>query len=121
MESKPHLEQRRQEIVEAMLRIGSMRRGTLNEQFLPVPHKGSKQPVLRGPYYVISRSEQGKTVSERVPAGKVERVRQDIAAYNRFMELSREFVELTERLGALEQAEETLKKTLKSRPGRTRR
>jgi hypothetical protein len=90
----------------------------LNEQYLRVPHKGAKEPALRGPYYVISRSEHGKTVSERVPAADVERVRQDIARYNRFMELCREFTDLTERLGACA-PEDTLKKTPKSRSRRT--
>ena len=76
MESKQQLQERRQRVVEEMMHMESMKRGTLNEQYLRVPHKGAKEPALRGPYYVLSRNEHGRTVSERVPAAEVERVRQ---------------------------------------------
>ena len=33
---------------------------------MKVPHKGNAQPVLRGPYYVLSRREGNKTVSVRL-------------------------------------------------------
>ena len=120
MESKHSIQERRRAIVEEMLRMESMRRGTLNEQFLQVPQKGAKEPALRGPYYVLSRHKHGKTISERIPAGEVQRVRQDIARYDRFMELCREFCELTERLGVCTD-DETLKKTPKSPSRKTRK
>lgn len=114
MDSRRQLQQQRQRVVEQMLSLGSMKRGTLNEQWLRVPQKGQSEPALRGPYYVLSRKEAGKTVSHRIAPDKVERVRQDIARHNRFVELSREFVELSEQMGALETQEEALKKTPKS-------
>lgn len=121
MESRRQLQQRRQHVVEQMLSLGSMKRGTVNEQFLRVPQKGQKEPALRGPYYVLSRKEAGKTVSQRVASNEVEHVREDVARYNRFVELSREFVEISEQLGALEAQEEALKKTPKSRSKPTRK
>jgi len=116
METRQQFQQRRQHVVEQMMSLDSMKRGTLNEQFLRVPQQGQKKPALRGPYFVLSRKEAGKTVSRRVASNEVQRVREDIARYNRFMQLSREFVELSEQLGALEGSEEeALKKRPKSR------
>jgi hypothetical protein len=120
MQAKQHIQERRREIIEEMARMESMKRGTLNEQFFRVPRKGTKEAMLRGPYYVVSRNEHGKTVSERVPAADVERVREDIARYNRFVDLCREFAALTERLGSFA-AEDALKKTPKSPLRRTRK
>ena len=114
MKSAQQIQERRQDIVQEMLSLVSMKHGTLNEQFLRVPQKGTKEPALRGPYYVLSRKVQGKTISTRIPAGEVEAVRQNIAHYNRFLELSQEFVDITEQLGCLEQARDTVKKTPKS-------
>lgn len=125
METMQEIQERRQRIVQEMLAMRSMRRGTLNEQYLPVPQKGKKEPVSRGPYYVLSRKEDGRTVSKRIPTGEVEQVREDIRRYERFLQLSRQFAEVTQRLGELERGQnsavETLKKTRKSPSRRTRK
>lgn len=118
MDSRQRLQVRRQHVVEQMVGLGSMKRGTLSEQYLRVPQKGQQEPALRGPYYVFSRKQAGKTVSERVAPDRVERVRQDIARYNRFLELSREFIEISEQLGAVEETESSLKKKPKWRSRR---
>ncbi|MBE3040405.1 MAG: hypothetical protein IMZ62_16540 [Chloroflexi bacterium] len=116
MESRQQMQERRQRIVEEMLAMRSMKRGTLNEQFFPVPQKGRKEPALRGPYYVFSRKELGRTISKRVPAKEVERVREDIACYNRFLELSREFVQITQWLGETERSHAVQEQELKKKP-----
>jgi len=110
MESKQQVQERRQAIVQEMLAMESMKRGTFSSQYLKVSRKGHQEKVLRGPYHVVTRKEKGRTVSVRVPEEAAERVRQDVARYARFMELAREFVELTERMGDLEEAAETIKK-----------
>jgi hypothetical protein len=43
-----------------MRAIRSMKRAGINEQYLKVPHKGKAEPVLRGPYYVMTWHEQGR-------------------------------------------------------------
>jgi hypothetical protein len=121
MEDKQHVQERRQAIVQEMLAMESMRRGTFSAQYLKVAQKRRKEKALRGPYYVVTRKEKGKTVSVRVPEEAAERVRQDVARYARFVELAREFVELTERMGDLEQTGEAVKKKPKSRSKRTRK
>jgi len=97
------LEAKRDRILDEMRAIRSMRRGTLTEQYLRVPHKGKKEPALRGPYYVFSRKEKKKTVGYRLTTPEdLEAARRDVAAHKRFVKLCREFEELTERLGALD-------------------
>ena len=99
------LESKRDAVLQQMRSIRSMKRGSINEQFLKVHHRGIKGPAARGPYYVLSRHEprMGKTVSRRLTSKEaVERARTEVAAYQRFVALCREFQELTEMLGELE-------------------
>jgi len=123
MESRQQIQERRQQLVEEMLQFPSMKRGTLNEQFLRVPRKGHREPALRGPYYVLSRKEKGKTVSQRVAPEDLARVREDIARHRRFLELCRALADLTEQLGELAEGaeEEAQKKTANAPSRRTRK
>jgi hypothetical protein len=103
MMSIHELEARRDAILEEMRSIRSMRRGTINEQFLKVRLKGKEQPLLRGPYYVFSRREGTKTVSKRLTsAAQLQRVTREVAVHKRFVALCKEFEVLTERPGELE-------------------
>lgn len=109
------LEARRQAIIEEIRSIDSMRRGTVNEQFFQFQRKVSKTLTRQGPYYVWTRSEGGKTVSQRLTSTEaVEQARADVAAYKRFQALCGEFVEVTSQLGALKRTSEQEKKRLKS-------
>jgi hypothetical protein len=106
MPTVTELEARRDAILQEMRSIRSMRRGTINEQFLKVHHRGIKEPSTRGPYYVLSRHEPraGKTVSCRLKSKEeVEKAHKDIEAYQYFVSLCREFQDLTETLGELEE------------------
>ena len=104
MDAVQQLERQRAAVVEQMLGIRAMQRGTVNQQYLKVPHKGRAEPARCGPYYVFSRKQAGRTVSRRVPPGQVEQVRADVAAYRRFAALCQEFERLTEQLGQWERA-----------------
>jgi hypothetical protein len=99
------LEARRNAILEEMRSMRSMRRGTINEQYFEVPVKGTDKTKLRGPYYVISRREGERTVSQRVRSSELEQAQRDIAAHKRFLLLCREFEQLTTRLTELEREE----------------
>ena len=123
MDTVSQIENRRDDILKQMRAIRSMKRGTINEQYLKVKHKGKAQPVIKGPYYVFSRREGNKTVSERITSkAGLEQARQDVATHKRFVALCREFEQLTERLGEVERSESALqveKKLRRLRSSRT--
>gem|GEM_PF-775054 len=125
MDTIKEIEARREAILEEMRSIRSMERGTISEYYVPVRHKGKKEPVLRGPYYVISRRGDKKTEGYHLKtAQELERARRDVDAHRRFRELCREYEELTGRLGMLERRlgdDSREKKRRGSRLSRTRR
>ena len=120
------LEQQRQSILKKMSGIRTMRRGTVSEQFLKVPHKGQAQPVRRGPYYLWQYWEHGKPMRRRLCSGpEVAAARKEVAAYKEFEQLCEQYVHVAEALGGAERETsaqaEALKKGLKSRSSRARK
>jgi len=73
------------------------RRGNLYEQHYE--RKGADGRTKRyGPYYVWTRCEDGKMVSERVPRDEVPRVREEIARGQRLEDLIARLWKLAENL-----------------------
>jgi hypothetical protein len=106
--------------------IQSMKRGTLSIRPEKIRVKGEKEPVLRGPYPLFVRRDGKRTVGRRLrSAEEVAQIREDIAAYERFMALCKEYAQVTEQLGDLDRTTtapiEALKKKPKSRSKPTRK
>jgi len=124
MEALEKVERRREEILKEMRTLRALRKGSVMEQYLPVKQRGKTEPVLRGPYWLYTRKEKGRTVGRRLRREEAERVRAEVEAGHRFQGLCREYEELTERLGELERGlagEGREKKRRRSRSRKTRR
>ncbi len=118
------IEARRDNLLEQIRSIRSMKSGSITEQYLKVPQKG-KAPARRGPYYVYCKSQKGITISKRLKsANEVEQAKEDVAAHKRFVALCKDFEELTEKLGELERRQQDgtpEKKRRRSPSNRTRK
>lgn len=102
MDTIDDVEKRREAVLSDMRGIRSLERGSITEQYLKVPQKGGK-PLLRGPYYLMSRREDERTVGYRLTTpADLERAKRDVEAHRRFSALCQEYERLTERLGKLE-------------------
>lgn len=124
--ARNELEQQRQSILRKMGGIRTMRRGTVSEQFLKVPHKGQAEPVRRGPYYLWQYWEHGKPMRRRLRRGpEVAAARKEVAAYKEFEQLCEHYVHVAEALAEAEReplaSEEAVKKGLKLRSSRARK
>ena len=123
MDTARTLEEKRERVLEQMRALRSMRRGSVTEQYLKVRHKGKRKPVVRGPYWVYTWKEGGKTVGQRLSREEAAQIEKDVEAHKKFVALCKEFETLTMRLGDVE-VEGALtpeKKRPRSRSSRTKR
>ena len=86
-------EARRRQILKQMARINCMEKGRLNEEYRERSRDG--KVVRLGPYYKHQRWEDGRNVSQRVPAGQVDRLRKAVDGYHEFEELAKEYAQVT--------------------------
>lgn len=114
MDHKDSLEAKREDILQQMASIRRMRRGTVNEQYFEVRQKDGSVS-RRGPYFLYSRTEKGKSFSQRVTLEEADRYREETENCRRFKELSSRCVMICEELAEAE--EESRKKNGRSRNG----
>lgn len=95
-------------LLDQMSALDRMERGRLFEQFI----KGQKdgKPALWGPYYVLQRRVGQEVRKERVPAGRLSAVRDDIQKHEQFLALADRYAQLTEEMARLQDADPELKK-----------
>ncbi len=86
-------QERRRQILDQMAQIECMEKGRLSEEYRE-KHKDGER-VRLGPYYKHQCWENGRNASRRVPAAKVEELRDAVDGYHRFRELADEYVEVT--------------------------
>lgn len=102
------LEKRREQILQQISAIDRLRRGSLSRQFFKKPHANSSAPA--GPYFVLQGYLQGEKFSQRIPAQQAPLIEPLVANYKRFLELTEEFVTVTDQLTRLAEAQPDLKK-----------
>ena len=118
MASVADLEKRLEELRRELVCIGEMRRGSLTKRYRqcgkPNCHCAQPGDPGHGPSFSLTRQVDGKTVTRIIPAGEaVERTQAQIAEYQRFRGLTRELIEVSERLcqARLKRGEEPVPKT----------
>jgi len=109
------LEKRRDEVLEHLRSIRSMKQGSINKQYFPATRGGKRTQELLGPYYVLSRKEGAKTVSRRLKGTELKQTQQDVEQYKRFMGLCKELGQLTIQLGEFERQAPYLEEKKKPR------
>jgi hypothetical protein len=119
MDHKDSLEARRQEILRQMSAITRMRRGTVNEQYFEVRQKDGSV-VRRGPYFLYSRTEKGKSFSQRVALDEADRYREETDNCRRFKELSSRCVMICEELTEADEDNQEKKRSKHKRNGRAK-
>jgi hypothetical protein len=95
MSDLAQLRKKKQQILDKILNLGDMRRGSVVEQYVHSTLKDGT-PVRRGPYFLYSYKDRGQTVSRRLlEMADVLRYQQQIEEFRKFEELSAELVELS--------------------------
>jgi hypothetical protein len=97
------LQIKRDQLKARLVEIGDMRPGSLVERFRkwgkPTCHCAEKDAPGHGPCYSLTHAVAGKTVTHIIPKGTaVERTRQQIAEYQRFRQLVRELIAVSEQI-----------------------
>lgn len=98
------LETRRKKLKAELAKIGEMRPGSLVERFRKCGkfncHCADPESSGHGPSWSLTREVKGKTVTKIIPPEQLERTKAQVAEYRRFRLLSRQLVELSERICA---------------------
>jgi hypothetical protein len=101
--SLERLEAKSADLKSGLARIGDMRPGSLIETYgkcgKPTCHCAKAGSRGHGPSWLLTRAVHGKTVSKRIPSGPaVEQSKQQVAEYQRFRDLTRELIEISDQI-----------------------
>ncbi len=125
-ESLATLEIQRTDILSQILQVGDLRSGSITaiSGRCGKPNCRCHQPgqPAHGPNYRLTKKVNGKTVSETFSSPAQRRKAQrEVEAFHRFRELSRELLDVNEKICRLRPVEETLTPQEKKRPKRSSR
>ena len=123
-DSLPALEQQRDAILSHMVDLGDFRSGCITaiSGRCGKPECRCHQPNQpgHGPNYRLTRKVNGKTVSESFASpAELRKAQNEVEAFHRFRELSRELLEVNERICRSRPVEDTLTTQEKKRPKRS--
>jgi hypothetical protein len=124
-DSLPVLEARRAELLHSIGKLHDMRPGSIVGAVWrcgkPTCHCAQPDDPGHGPNLRLTYKWRGKTVTEALPTpAAVHKAEQEIAEFRSYQQLSRELVEVSERVCRLRPVEETLTLEEKKRPRRSR-
>ncbi len=89
---------RKAEILGEITNLKEMRRGSVVEQFYESRNKDGSV-VRRGPYYLYSYKEKGKTISRRLSGpASVKRLKREIEEFRKFEKLSSELISVNHKI-----------------------
>ena len=93
------IEHRIEQLKQQLTRLGAIHPGSLSEQYNVCGKAGcrckdAKNPQKHGPYHQLSFTWRGRGGTRFVRAERLAEVRQKVANYKRFRELSEEWVDL---------------------------
>lgn len=102
LEDRERLETRRAQLRAELASIGDLRPGSLVGRYRkcgkPNCHCASDRGGGHGPSWSLTWKVDGKTMTRIIPADAVEQTRGQIAEYQRLRRLTRELIEVSERL-----------------------
>jgi hypothetical protein len=100
--SLDNLRRERARLQLALSQLDDLRPGSLVDRFRkcgkPTCHCAKPGSPGHGPSYSLTREVAGKTVTKIIPPGAVPQTQQQIDEYKRFRELTRDFVEVSEKV-----------------------
>ena len=123
-DSLPALEAQRADIPRRIAHLGDMRTGCITTTGgrcgNPRCHCHVKDDPGHGPFYRLTRKVDGKTVTETFSTtAALRKAQNEIAEYHRFRELSRDLLEINDKICRARPLEDTLTLEEKKRPRRS--
>ena len=120
------LEQQRAAILSRIVDLGDFRSGSVTaiSGRCGKPECRCHQPnqPAHGPNFRLTRKVDGKTISETFSSpGELHKAQREVEAFHRFRELSRELLEVNEKICRARPVEDTLTPQEKKRPKRSTR
>jgi hypothetical protein len=115
------LEQERSRLLTEMARLQDLRPGCITGIIRrcgkPTCHCAQPDDPGHGPTLRLTYKAEGKTISEALPSPAVVRkVEREIGEFRRYQQISRDFVDVNEKICRLRPIEETLTSQEKKRP-----
>jgi hypothetical protein len=125
-QSLADLEQERAKLIGEICRLRDLRRGCVTGIVRrcgkPSCHCAQPGDPGHGPTLRLTYKAEGKTISEALPTpAAVRKVEREIEEFRRYQQISREFVEVNEKICRLRPVEHTLTAQEKKRPKRSGR
>lgn len=118
--SLQNIHRRIEKVKETISRLGYVLQGTISKVYLPCGkpqcHCHQKAARKHGPYFYLTRKQNGKTLSIKLPPGSVTRYRQFASNYARLKRLVKRYARLSEQaIAALCSSPSVRRQNLKER------